>query len=433
MQKVAIIGAGYSALSLAWDLSQKIDQSLEITVYDLADRAGGMMAGFKEKNWSWSLEEHYHHLFSSDEAFAQFLTELGLRENLLHTQVLSKTRYQGESYRLDSAMSLLRFSKISFLSRLRTGAVLALLKMIPDGTFLEKWSAGKFLRQTMGLEAWQVIWEPLFRSKFGNQAEKINLAWFWARIYPRTPSLGYYSGGFQALADDVVKKLKVAGVKFVWQTEVQKIEQQKTSFKLKIKTQNKKTASKNFDLVINTLPAPLLRKISDLPEAQAKELDGFAAMTLLLRLKKPLLTDGTYWLNINEANWPFVAVVEHDNLIAAKHYNQESLVYLGRYLHADDQNFKKTAKQLYREYLPYLKKLNPEIEDLLIDYRVAKTPFGQPLVGPNHSQHLPVMKTSYPGFYWVSMQHIYPYDRGANQAIVTAKKLFSLIKADLKS
>ena len=60
MKKVAIIGAGFSALSLAWDLTHELKQELEITVFDLADRPGGMMAGFSEPAWEWTVEDHYH-------------------------------------------------------------------------------------------------------------------------------------------------------------------------------------------------------------------------------------------------------------------------------------------------------------------------------------------------------------------------------------
>lgn len=440
MKKIAIIGAGYSALALAWELSQLSTQEnpLAISIIDQESRAGGMIAGFKEKHWAWTVEDHYHHVFASDQAFADFLEKLGLKERLFYSKTLSRTLVNGQAHRLDSALSLLQFKELSLWDRLRTGAVLALLKLIPNGRFLEKYSARDFLTKTMGQKAWQVVWEPLFLSKFALATAQINLAWFWARVKPRTPALGYVEGGFQDLTERIVKKLKAAKVKFLLNTKVTKIQKiavsevDKTSYQLSLsqKAGTKNTTS-TFDLVISTLPAPLLRQISDLPEAQAAELQGLAAMTLVLRLKDQLLQDGTYWLNINEKNWPFVAVIEHDNLIDSANYNQESVVYLGRYLPANAADYRLSAKQLYRQYLPYLRHLNPQIEELLIDYRVAKTPFGQPLIGLNHSQHLPPMRTSYPNFYWVSMQHIYPFDRGVNHAVLSAQNLLKLIKIDL--
>ena len=126
-----------------------------------------------------------------------------------------------------------------------------------------------------------------------------------------------------------------------------------------------------------------------------------------------------------------MAVVEHDNLVDSSHYNQESLVYLGRYLPISDQAYQLTAKQLYQQYLPFLRQLNPQVEDSVIDYRLSKAPFAQPLIKLNHSRHLPSMRTSYPNLYWVSMQHIYPFDRGINYAIASAQQLYQVLKVDL--
>lgn len=53
------------------------------------------------------------------------------------------------------------------------------------------------------------------------------------------------------------------------------------------------------------------------------------AINLILILKKRFLTDGTYWLNINEKNFPFVAVVEHTNFIDSKYYGGNHILYVG--------------------------------------------------------------------------------------------------------
>jgi protoporphyrinogen oxidase len=64
----------------------------------------------------------------------------------------------------------------------------------------------------MGQEAWQVIWEPLFQAKFARFKDQINMAWFWARVHPRSAQLGYVKGGFKRLAELIVQRLKKAGV-----------------------------------------------------------------------------------------------------------------------------------------------------------------------------------------------------------------------------
>lgn len=440
MKKIAIIGGGFSALNLAWQLLDRNQfGKVQIEIFEKEQQLGGMASGFKEKQWAWTIEKHYHHLFAKDQAFQKFLQDLGLANKLFYRRTLTSTRWQNQTYQLDSAWSLLNFKELNLRDRWRTGLILAFLKLIPNGQFLEKYRASDFLQKTMGKKSWQIIWQPLFQAKFAKWADDINLAWFWARIKPRTSQLGYVEGGFQSVANQIQQKLAAKGVHIFLQQEVKKIQpinSQKTNhsqFKLLInsfKNQQSKAQEKKFDVVISTLPSTQFRKLIDLPELNNKHLEGLAAMTLILRLKDRFLADGTYWLNINENNWPFLAVVEHDHFVDKKHYHHEHLVYLAKYLSRDDQAFCLSAKQVWQNYLPFLRKLNPQIEQLLIDYYLTKEDFAQPLVKTHHSQNLPSMSTSYSNLYWVSMQHIYPYDRGLNQAIVASNQLAKQLKKD---
>lgn len=426
--KIAIIGAGFGALAAAFDLSKSKDVAIEII--DACQFAGGMATGFEKKQWQWSLEEHYHHVFDTDKAFKKFLSDLGLRDQLIYRKTKSSTLYNGKMHQIDSPLSLLAFKEISFLSRIRTGLVLAFLKIVPNGIVLEKFKASQFLMTTMGQESWKVIWEPLFTAKFGRFKDEINLSWFWARVHPRTVALGYFRGGFKRLADLIVEKLKKSGVKFQFSTKVKKIVKTTDKFILSLIDQNGLVKNKEYDLVISTLAAPVFAQIIDLPELKQARLVGLGAMTMLLRLKNKLLQDETYWLNVNEKNWPFVAIVEHDNYQSSENYNGESLVYLGRYLETSDKEYQKSAQELLNDYRPYLKKINPAFDQELIEALVFKTPFAQPISFINQSRYLPKFNTSIKSLYWVSMQHVYPFDRGINHAVKSARKLAAHVKME---
>lgn len=426
--KIAIIGTGFGALAAAFDLSKVKGNQIEML--EANDSAGGLAAGFKEKNWEWAFEEHYHHAFDTDKALKKFLSELGLRDQLVYKRAKSSTLYNGKLHQIDSPISLLKFKEISLFSRLRTGAVLAFLKILPNGVVLEKFTASRFLQVTMGQEAWRVIWEPLFTSKFGRFRDQVNLSWFWARVNPRTAALGYFNGGFKRLADLIVQKLKDVGVKVFFSTKVQSIVKEGNRLVLTTVDKSGKQNIENYDLVISTLASPVFSKIIDLPELKQEKLAGLGAMTMLLRLKRKLLKDGTYWLNINEKGWPFVAIVEHDNYISSEHYGGESLVYLGRYLEVNDPAYQKTAQQLLADYKPFLKKLDPHFEQNLIEAKLFKAPFAQPISFVNQSRFLPKFKTSVENLYWVCMQHVYPFDRGINHAIKSARKLVKYVRME---
>jgi protoporphyrinogen oxidase len=129
MKKMAIIGGGFSALNLAWRLINDFTaDELTIDFFDKNPQLGGMAGGFKEKNWAWTLENHYHHLFAKDVAFQELLKSLGLEKQLFFKKTITSTRWHGKNYQLDSALSLLAFQQLSLLDRLRTGLVFSFFK-----------------------------------------------------------------------------------------------------------------------------------------------------------------------------------------------------------------------------------------------------------------------------------------------------------------
>src|SRR3989304_1241773 len=118
--KVGIIGAGFSGLAAAYKLARK---GAEVTVFEMDDKPGGLAVGFEKPGWKWSLEKHYHHWFYSDMAARNLAGEIG--QEVVIEPTKTSTFLDGGISQLDSPLSLLRFGRVSFLERLRTGIVLA--------------------------------------------------------------------------------------------------------------------------------------------------------------------------------------------------------------------------------------------------------------------------------------------------------------------
>ena len=72
---IAIIGAGATGLAAAWDFA---DAGHQVTIYEAADRVGGLAAGFKDEAWDWTLEKFYHHWFASDYEILALAEEMGV-------------------------------------------------------------------------------------------------------------------------------------------------------------------------------------------------------------------------------------------------------------------------------------------------------------------------------------------------------------------
>jgi protoporphyrinogen oxidase len=303
---------------------------------------------------------------------------------------------------------------------------LAILKLNPFWKHMEKVKATEFLPRAMGEKAYKMIWEPLFVNKFGDFADSISLAWFWARITKRTPSLAYPQGGFLKFAMTLDKKIKENGGTIFYNSTITHLES--TGAKPSLVHDGKK---EEFDKVIVTIPSFFFLKIApELPEEYKQKLtklEGIGAMTMVLRLKKPFLKDKTYWLNVCDPAAPITAVVEHTNFMDKKHYNNEYIVYLGNYLPTDHPYFTMNEKQLMDEFRPFLQQLNPNFEKTIIGIDVFKVPFAQPIIKTNYSKLIPPPITPLPNVFLANMQQVYPWDRGTNYAVELGEKVSKLV------
>ncbi|MFH2022312.1 MAG: FAD-dependent oxidoreductase [Patescibacteria group bacterium] len=425
--RIGIIGAGLTGLAAAWDLSQEGHQ---VTIFEEAEKAGGLARGFTRSNWDWWLDEHYHHLFTSDRAMHNWLAELGLDQEIVLHDAQTKSLIGGQKYQLDSPLSLLKLPMLSFWDKARVGVVLAFFKLLPTGQWLERFQTQQFLRLTMGSRAYRILWRSLMEGKFGDWASRVNLAWFWARIKARTKLLGYPKGGFQNLIELVLDRLRQSGVKILLSTPVTSITRQDRTWQVEFH-QSTMVKRVEFDQVLITGTNQIMSRLApDLPASYLKKINQLkilGAVTLILELDQPFFDDETYWLNICDAKWPFLAVVEHTNLIDRIHYGNRSLVYVGNYLPQDHKLLSMTADQLLAEYQSFLEKLKPDVISHIQNKWVFASRYAQPVVETNHSRILPVMATPLPGLFWCGLQHVYPWDRGANYAVKAGRQVAQLI------
>jgi protoporphyrinogen oxidase len=434
--RVAIIGAGFTGLAAASDL---VRAGATVTIFEAAAQPGGLAAGFTTPEWKWTIEKHYHHLFTTDTSVRNWLKELGLFGGLKYKRVKTATRFQGTSRSLDSAMSLLSYTPLSFFARVRLGFGLAVLKVWPFGRWLDRFTAMNWIQTVMGHEAWRVVWEPLFSGKFGKFAPKINAAWFWARIKARSAALGIYRGGFALLAEQVVDWLKQKGVRVQLDTAVVGLRQSGESWH--VKTAN---GIEIFDQVLLAAESQIVNKLLARTVSKTNEpkihnwykklsqLEGLGAQTLVIELDKPFFADGTYWLNINEPNWPFLAVVEQTQLTGTAGFNGHHILYVGKYLEPTTDEFNLTEAELWKKYLPFLQQLSPAFEQHVIKKWLFKAWFAQPLVFVDHHKRVPSLKTPWQNLFWASMQHVYPWDRGINFAVQIGRAAASALATAAK-
>jgi protoporphyrinogen oxidase len=415
--RIAIIGAGFTGLSAAYNLSKK---GHRVFVFEKEKTPGGLAGGYKREGWEWALDKHYHHCFTNDELALNLAREIG--QKMLTLKPKTSVLINNSTYQLDSPKSLILFSLLSFTQRLRMGLSLAFLRYNPFYKLLDKYTAEEYLPKIMGRKGFEMIWHPLFLAKFEKYAREVSLSWFWARVKKRTTCLAYPEKGFLAFAGKIVDSAKKSGAIFVFNSDVLEIG---PGF---LRTKKDNTVQKEkFDRIISTVPSPVFVKIAKpLPHEYQKKLESLrnlAATNLLLRLKKPFLSDSIYWLNVCEPKSKLMAVVEHTNFIDRKFYNNEFLVYIGHYVPLDHPYLKMTKEELLKELSPYLTRLNKDYQKNLIGVELSKNLFAQPVITVGYEKKIPAFETGIPGVYLANMDHVYPWDRGVNYAIELGEKI----------
>jgi protoporphyrinogen oxidase len=427
--KIAIIGAGFTGLSATLELLKK---DHEVIVFEKEKIPGGLVLGFKESGWDWNLEQHYHHWFTNDKFILNLAKAVG--QNVLIKRPKTSVYVNGKSFQFDSPKSVLLFPKLSLIERMRMGLAVGFLRYNPIWKPLEKINSASFLPKAMGEKGYRMIWEPLFKNKFGPYSNNISLAWFWARIIKRTPTLAYPEGGFLNFAKKITKEIEKKGGKVLLETEITELEED-DKILLTIKNKNGKTKKELFDKVIVTVPSTIFLQIApSLPKDYRKSLGNLkslGATNLILRLTKPFLADNTYWLNICDPNNPIMAVVEHTNFMDKKNYNNESLLYLGNYLPQDSKRFSMTKEETLKLFHPFLLKMNPNYKKNLIDYSLFKTPFAQSIILTNYSKLIPPFRTPMKNVFLANMEQVYPWDRGTNYAVEYGQKVVREIFTDV--
>ncbi|HZS76697.1 MAG TPA: NAD(P)/FAD-dependent oxidoreductase [Ktedonobacteraceae bacterium] len=412
----AILGGGALGLGAAYRLS-KVGHS--VMVFEQEPLAGGLAAGFRVGD-TW-LEKFYHHLFKTDKTAIRLIEELGLGDRLEWSHPRTVCLIRGRFQQLDSPMTLLTFSPLRLPERLRVAAVAGLLKFTGSSLYEGK-TAEPWLRRWMGKRPYDMIFGPLFVSKFGKMHDQIALPWFWARFHDRTTYLGYLRGGFQLLYERLVERIQQNGGKVLLSTRVEQAQPTEDG-RWEVRT-SKGTWS--FDKVISTLPTRLTcRLIPALPEDYRQRYDwgqAYGAQCLILSLDRQL-TD-SYWINPCDPGYSFTSLVEHTNYRPPSEYGGRHLIYLGNYRPMTDPLFSMTKEQVIAEFLPNLKRIHPSFDtDWIQESWLFSAPFAQPIVTTDYRQHIPPLHTPLSGLYVANMFQVYPHDRGQNYSFELADKL----------
>jgi protoporphyrinogen oxidase len=431
-QSIAVVGAGIGGLSAAFDLAKAGNK---VVIFEASDHVGGLAAGFKEPHWDWTVERFYHHWFHSDEHMLGLIDELGWSDQVIFPLPTTVMYYRGKYYPFDSIIAALMYPGLGWgINKIRFGLIGLYLRLTNNWQALEKTTVDAWMRKWAGNKVYESMWEPMMIGKFGEgYAKVVNMAWFWARLHARTTRLGTFEGGFQVFADKFAERLEQMGVEIRLETHVTEIKASDNSG-ISITTAEGQTEQFSQGLV-TTSPGLLARLAPGLPKTYLDgllSLNSMGAVVMVVSLKHQLSREGYYWYNIPKAaGFPFLSLVEHTNFVKPEYFGGDHILYIGDYLPQDHAYFDLSKSELEENFLPHLKKFNPDFSpDWVKKTWLFRTKYAQPVPLLNHSQNIPTIRTPIQGLYFASMSQVYPWDRGTNFAVEIGRRAASMMIQD---
>ena len=436
--KVGIIGGGAAGLAAAYEL---VKQGHQAFVYERAPFLGGQASTFEVGGGR--LERGYHHLFMSDTHIVDLIHELGLGHKLAWIESKVGFYAEGKIWKFGSPVDLLRFKPLSLFDRLRLGLVTFYLQKTKDGLKYEGVTAAEWLQKRVGKRAYEVVWEPMLRGKFGEHYAEISMAWLWGKIFLRVASrgsilekekLGYPMGSFEEIFDTLAGRIRELDGQVHTSAGVSRVTvEDGRATGMEVELAGSAAEMMPFDAVIATTPSYVFRKlVPPLPSDYDEKLTNvtyLAAVLVILVLDRPLTN--MYWVNIADRTMPFVGVIEQTNFVDPSLYGGKHVVYFSNYPSRQNRLYQMSGEELFEEFLPHLSRINPSFDRSWIqEFFHHKVDAAQPIIGVNYSQRIPDLRTPIKGLYLANTTQIYPEDRGTNYSVRLGKQVVEKVLED---
>jgi protoporphyrinogen oxidase len=440
--RIAVLGAGVCGLTAAHRLARA---GHAVDVYERWPGLGGQAATFDVGDGH-RLERYYHHLFTSDRHIAALFAELGMPDAIEWRPSSVAFFARGALHPFVTPLDLLRFRPLSPLARVRMGAAaLALQRFAADRAPYEGITARAWIERRMGRQAWEEVWGPLLRGKFGERADQIAMVWLWSKLRlrrsvkgedVRQERLGYPRDSWEPLFDALVASIEGAGGRVMTDRPAARLSRGDGGLLVHAGARGSYRAghdpraftaetSERYDRVLATVPNDvfaglldpgLAAEVGEAYIARTRSIEYFSALCLLLELDRQF--SPYYWTNVADRALPFVGLIEHTNFIEPERYGGRRFLYVANYLPHGHELLDLDATELLARYAEGLRAVNPSFSPAWVKraWRFSE-PAAQPIVTVGYADRIPPLRTPAAGLVLANTTQVYPEDRGTNYAV----------------
>lgn len=423
-----------SGLAASYDLAHA---GYHVTLVEAAKDLGGLASSVEIEGTP--VERFYHFICRTDEHLMRLLDELGLSKKLSWHKTRTSFYHDGRYYGFGTPIDLLRFSAVPALQRVRFGIHVLASRFRANWHWLDQMPAKPWLIEWLGQEAYDVIWHPLLKVKFGDYHDKISAAWIWHRIWRiaasrnsllEGESFGCLEHGTATIVEALVTRLRaLPNVEILVGTPVQPL----TLKDGKVTEVVAGGRTLPADAVISTVALPTLDRLvpgqTDPYFERARKVQYIGVVCMLLSLDRPF--SRYFWTNINDRRVSFNGVIEQSALNENLKDKGINILYVPFYLPTTDARYKARDEDLFEEYTGMLKLLNPAFDRSWVkEWHVFRAPYAQPIFSTGFLEMMPDHRTPVSGLYVTDSTQFYPEDRTISAAIAQGRKVAKMILED---
>ena len=426
-EKWAIIGGGMLGLLLAHRFAQA---GRQVQVIEAAPQLGGLASAWHLGAITW--DRHYHVILPTDTVLCGVLAELGIERDIEWAKTRTGFYVDGQHYSMSNSWEFLTFPPLHLLDKARLVATILYASRVNawqrlEGVLVEDW-----LRRWSGTRLTEKIWLPLLRAKLGENYRQTSAAFIWATIKryygarssggTKTEMFGCVAGGYARVLERFRDVLLAEEVEIQLGMPVQRVEADGLGGVRVLLTDG---TSQRFDQAILTVASPVaVRLCPGLTDEEKRRHDQIAYMGIVcasLLLKQPLR--GFYVTNICDTTVPFTGVIEMSALVNRAYFGGHTLVYLPKYVDAQDPALAWTDRDVQERFLPAFLKLYPHLtpQDVL-SFQISREKYVMALPTLHYSRHLPPGSTSVPGIHIVNSAHIINGTLNVNETMQLAER-----------
>ncbi len=433
-RNIAIIGGGLAGLSAAYDL---VNSGFKVALFEQDKAFGGLASTFTAGDVE--IERFYHFICKSDSHLIRLIEELGIESKLHWHRTHTGFFYNGRLYPFGRPLDLLRFAPVPFTQRIRFGIHVLWSRYRSKWRELDHIEAVPWLIRNIGKQAYDVIWHPLLKVKFGKRYREISAAWVWHRIWRVANSrekllgpeaFGYLEHGSKMLTDALVDYLKAhPNAELYPHTRVIKIVRSEKRVEGVLVDQELIP----FDAVLSTVPLPVLSNLvgdSDEPYfRKIGQIEYIGVVCAVFVLDRRFSRN--FWLNTYDPRISFNGIIELTNLNRTIGGDDFHVVYVPFYISTDSERYLRNDEDLFDEYIKMLHVINPEFDGKWIkEGRIFRAKYAQAICHTDFASQIPGTRSPIRGLYVTDSTQFYPEDRSLSAAVKQGRLVAEEITRD---